>query len=61
MPRQVYQNRDIEKMFTGLKIIEQYYLRNGLREILMEKRIAAPEPPRPPRVSPRPQPRFRIE
>jgi SAM-dependent methyltransferase len=61
MPRQVYQNRDIEKMFTGLKIIEQYYLRNGLREILMEKRIAAPEPPRPTRVSPRPQPRFRIE
>jgi SAM-dependent methyltransferase len=61
MPRQVYQNREIEKMFTGLRIIEQYYLKNGLREILMEKRSAAPEPPRPIGVSSRPKPRFRIE
>ncbi len=61
MPRQVYQNRDIEKMFTGLRIIEQYYLKTGLREILMEKRRAAPEPSRPARVSSQPKPRFRIE
>jgi SAM-dependent methyltransferase len=61
MPRQVYQNRDIEKMFTGLRIIEQYYLKNGLREILMEKRSAPPEAPRATRVPSRPKPRFRIE
>lgn len=61
MPRQVYQNRDIEKMFTGLRIIEQYYLKNGLREILMEKRSAPPETPRATRVSAKPKPRFRIE
>lgn len=61
MPRQVYQNRDIEKMFTGLRIIEQYYLKNGLREILMEKRSAAPEATRPAGVSTKPKPRFRIE
>jgi SAM-dependent methyltransferase len=61
MPRQVYQNRDIEKMFTGLRIIEQYYLKTGLREILMEKRSAPPEASRPTRVTSRPKPRFRIE
>jgi SAM-dependent methyltransferase len=61
MPRQVYQNRDVEKMFTGLRIVEQYYLKTGLREILMEKRSAPPEAPRPSRDSARPKPRFRIE
>jgi SAM-dependent methyltransferase len=61
MPRQVYQNRDIEKMFTGLRIIEQYYLKCGLREILLEKRSAPPEDPRAGRVAAQPKPRFRIE
>jgi len=61
MPRQVYQNRDIEKMFTGLRIIEQYYLKCGVREILLEKRSAPPEAPRATRVAAQPKPRFRIE
>jgi SAM-dependent methyltransferase len=61
LPRQVYQNRDIEKMFTGLRIVEQYYLQNGLREILMEKRSAPAAPTRASRPPARPQPRFRIE
>ncbi len=57
-PRHVYQNRDIEKMFAGLAIVELYFLKNSLRELLMEKRTgvqtrskplvgpAAPKPPR---------------
>jgi SAM-dependent methyltransferase len=57
-PRHVYQNRDIEKMFAGLTIVELYFLKNSLRELLMEKRAgekprlkplvgpAAPKPPR---------------
>jgi len=38
LQRQVYQNRDIEKMFTGLSIVELYFLKNATREILMEKK-----------------------
>jgi len=40
LQRQVYQNRDIEKMFTGLSIVELYFLKNATREILMEKKTA---------------------
>ncbi len=61
MPRAVYQNRDIEKMFTGLRIVEQYFLKNSLREILMEKKTALATPSRPSSGRARPKPRFRIE
>ena len=61
MPRQVYQNRDIEKMFTGLKIAEQYFLRNSLREILLEKRVERAAPPRKVKKPSLPKPRFIIE
>jgi SAM-dependent methyltransferase len=61
MPRAVYQNRDIEKMFTGLRIVEQYFLKNSLRELLMEKKTALATPSRPSSGRARPKPRFRIE
>jgi len=38
--RQVYQNRDIEKMFAGMSIIELYFLKSATREILLEKKSA---------------------
>ncbi len=38
MARHVYQNRDIEKLFAGLTIVELYFLKNSMREILMEKK-----------------------
>jgi len=57
--RHLYQNRDIEKTFSGLKIVELYNLRHGVREMLLEKRATITEPaiggPA------RPRPRFRIE
>jgi SAM-dependent methyltransferase len=62
MRRTVYQNRDIEKMFTGLRIVELYFLKNGVREILMEKK--APDKTTPPKPQPAqrpPRPRFTIE
>jgi SAM-dependent methyltransferase len=60
LPRQVYQNRDIEKMFTGLKILELYFLKNAVREILMEKK--PPAPANAARIRPAtPPPRFTIE
>jgi len=38
MARHVYQNRDIEKMFAGMTIVELYVLKNSMREFLMEKK-----------------------
>jgi SAM-dependent methyltransferase len=57
--RHLYQNRDIEKTFSGLKIVELYFLRHGVREMLLEKRASGP----PPAIGgpARPRPRFRIE
>ena len=43
----LYQNRDIEKLFAGLSIIELYFLKNSMREILMEKRLGRPVNPKP--------------
>jgi hypothetical protein len=40
LSRHVYQNRDIEKMFAGLAIVELYFLKNATRELLMEKKAA---------------------
>ena len=61
MFRTVYQNRDIEKMFAGLRIAELYFLKNSMREILLEKksvtRTVARARPKP-KV---PKPRFTIE
>ena len=58
--RHLYQNRDIEKTFAGLKIVELYFLRHGVREMLLEKRV---QPGAPPAIGgpARPRPRFRIE
>jgi SAM-dependent methyltransferase len=56
--RHVLQNRDIEKLFVGLRIRELYFLKNGLREMLLEKTAgAAPETP----PAARPRPRFQID
>jgi hypothetical protein len=57
MRRHVLQNRDIEKLFTGMRIAELYFLKNGLREMLLEKRPATGA------TTPvaRPRPRFRID
>jgi len=59
--RQVYQNRDIEKMFLGMSIVELYFLKNATRELLMEKKTARPAAPRPPVKREIPKPRFTIE
>jgi SAM-dependent methyltransferase len=60
MPHHVFQNRDIEKIFTGMRIAELYFLKSGVREMLLEKRAgAAPAPPAPPVAKPRS--RFRID
>src|SRR5258706_8309114 len=47
MPHHVFQNRDIEKMFTGMRIAELYFLKSGVREMMLEKRPGAvgPAPP----------------
>jgi SAM-dependent methyltransferase len=59
--RQVYQNRDIEKMFAGLRIAELYFLKNSVREILLEKKAAlAPSARRLVRPA-EPKPRFTLE
>ena len=60
LPRHLYQNRDIEKMFTDLRIAELYFLKNGVREMMLEKR--PPGSPAPAGTPPaRPRPRFRLE
>ena len=60
LPRHLYQNRDIEKMFTDLRIAELYFLKNGVREMMLEKR--PPGAPAPAGTPPaRPRPRFRLE
>ena len=59
--RHVYQNRDIEKMFLGLSIVELYFLKNATREILMEKKTARPPIARSPVRAAAPKPRFTIE
>jgi SAM-dependent methyltransferase len=60
LARHVYQNREIEKMFAGLTIIELYFLKNSMREILMEKKavqateakpLVRPAEPRTPRFT----------
>jgi hypothetical protein len=58
----LYQNRDIEKLFTGLSIVELYFLKNSMREILMEKKAARAVNPKP-LVRPAGQktPRFTID
>ncbi len=61
MLRQVYQNRDIEKMFVGLRIVELYFLKNSMREVLMEKKDVRETPRKaPPKPKP-PRPKFTIE
>ncbi len=59
LTRHLYQNRDIEKMFAGLRIIELYFLKTSMREMLLEKRAAATGTPKP--APPVPKPRFTIE
>jgi SAM-dependent methyltransferase len=60
LPRHLFQNRDIEKMFTDVRIAELYFLKNGVREMMLEK--SAPGAPRPAGIPPaRPRPRFRLE
>jgi hypothetical protein len=59
MPHHVFQNRDIEKMFTGMRIAELYFLKSGVREMLLEKRSGAAAPPSTPVAKPRS--RFRID
>ena len=61
LARHLFQNRDIEKMFTGLKIIELYFLKSAVREILMQKKPVAPDAPAPPVPPSAPKPRFTLE
>jgi len=56
--RHVLQNRDIEKLFAGLRIRELYFLKNGLREMMLEK--TSPSTPEAPSAA-RPRPRFQID
>jgi SAM-dependent methyltransferase len=56
--RHVLQNRDIEKLFPGLRIRELYFLKNGLREMLLEKTTAAGSESPP---AARPRARFLID
>ena len=61
LQRHVYQNRDIEKMFLGLLIVELYFLKNATRELLMEKKTARSPLGRSPVRPATPKPRFTIE
>ena len=61
LSRHVFHNRDIEKMFAGMKITELYFLKSALREILMEKKGHVDVEPQPPSRWHPPRPRFRIE
>jgi SAM-dependent methyltransferase len=60
LQRYLYQNREIERLFTGLKIVELYFLKHGVREMLLEKR-AAGAVVTVPAATPRAGGRFRIE
>lgn len=51
--RHIYQNRDIERMFEGFKTLAATFLQNGVREILLEKKIPLSSPP--PSSSPTPR------
>jgi hypothetical protein len=60
LQRYLYQNREIERLFMGLKIVELYFLKQGVREMLLEKRAGGAGvtvPAAPPRTGGR----FRIE
>ena len=59
--RHVYQNRDIEKMFIGLSIVELYFLKNATRELLMEKKTGRPPVTRALVRQATPRPKFTIE
>jgi SAM-dependent methyltransferase len=59
--RHVYQNRDIEKMFMGLSIVELYFLKNATRELLMEKKTLRPPAARSLVRPAVPRPKFTIE
>jgi SAM-dependent methyltransferase len=61
LQRHVYQNRDIEKMFTGLAIVELYFLKNATRELLMEKKSARSPMARSLVRPATPKPRFTLE
>jgi len=61
LQRHVYQNRDIEKMFTGLAIVELYFLKNATRELLMEKKSARSPIGRSLVRPATPKPRFTLE
>jgi len=61
LQRHVYQNRDIEKMFIGLCIVELYFLKNATRELLMEKKSARPPMGRSVVRPATPKPRFTLE
>jgi hypothetical protein len=54
----VLQNRDIEKLFPALRIRELYFLKNGLREMLLEKTAATGQESPP---AARPRARFQID
>jgi hypothetical protein len=60
LSRYLYQNRDIERLFMGLKIVELYFLKHGVREMLLEKRPGGASVTVP-AATPRPGGRFRIE
>ncbi|HEV8702982.1 MAG TPA: class I SAM-dependent methyltransferase [Candidatus Polarisedimenticolia bacterium] len=61
LSRHVYQNRDLEKMFAGLTIVELYFLKNSTRELLMEKKTARSDGSRTLVRPATPKPRFTIE
>jgi hypothetical protein len=60
LQRYLYQNREIERLFMGLKIVELYFLKQGVREMLLEKR-AGGAGVTVPAATPRTGGRFRIE
>lgn len=43
--RTVYQNRDIERLFTGLSVTDSFLMLSRTREVLLRKRLAAPPVP----------------
>lgn len=44
--RTVFQNRDVERLFTGLSVSDSFLMQNRTREVLLRKR-ATPPPARP--------------